>query len=193
MHITITKLFLLEEVGEVKHVEEEVSPEDAGDAAEEEPPGELRPPLGRLQLVGLLLAARERERGRGGRRALVEGRHAVHGEAEAEDGDEARGAQGARLPVHGGVAERARQREGAHEEVPVGQAHLDAPEQRAHGRPVRRQVREVPRHQRARRHRGLQAADEWVAVDGLHHLVRCLVGLDSLDDEAGPPRQGSTG
>ena len=165
---------LLEVVGEVEHVEEEVGPEHAGDAAEEEASGELGPPVSGLQLVGLLLASRERERGRRGRVPLIERGHAVHGEADAEDGDEPGGAQRAGLAVHGRVAERAGEREGPDEEVAVREADLDAAEQRAHGGAVGRQVGEVPGHERARGDGRLQAADEGVAVDGLHHLVRWL-------------------
>lgn len=165
---------LLEEVREVEHVEEEVGPEDAGDAAEEEAAGELGPAVGGLQLVGLLLAAGERQRRRRGRLALAEGGDAVHGEADAEDGDEAGGAEGAGLAVHRRVAERAGEREGPDEEVAVGEADLDAAEQRADGGAVRREVGEVPGDQRAGGHRRLQAADEGVAIDGLHHLVRWL-------------------
>jgi hypothetical protein len=165
---------LLEVVWEVEHVEEEVGPEHAGDAAEEEAPGELGPPVGGLQLVGLLLAAGERERGRRGRVPLVERGDAVHGEADAEDGDEPGGAQGAGLAVHGRVAERAGEGEGADEEVAVREADLDAAEQRAHGGAVCREVGEVPGDERAGGDGRLQAADEGVAVDGLHHLVRWL-------------------
>lgn len=165
---------LLEEVREVEHVEEEVGPEDAGDAAEEEAAGELGPAVGGLQLVGLLLAAGERQRRRRGRLALAEGGDAVHGEADAEDGDEAGGAEGAGLAVHRRVAERAGEREGPDEEVAVGEADLDAAEQRADCGAVRREVGEVPGDERAGGHRRLQAADEGVTIDGLHHLVRWL-------------------
>jgi hypothetical protein len=162
---------LLEVVGEVEHVEKEVGPDRAGDAAEEEPSGEFGPTVGGLELVGLLLAAGERERGSRGRVALVERGDAVHGEADAEDGHQPDGAQCARLAVHRRVAERAGEREGADEEVAVGEADLDASEDRAHGGAVGREVGEVPRDEWAGGDRRLKAADEGVAVDGLHHLV----------------------
>lgn len=101
MHVVtlVQDSLLLEVVREVEHVEEEVGPGDAGDAAEEEPSGELRPPVGGLQLVALLLAARQRQRRRGRRLTLVERGDAVHGEADAEDNHEPGRAEGACLAV----------------------------------------------------------------------------------------------
>ncbi|KAG0491085.1 hypothetical protein HPP92_007948 [Vanilla planifolia] len=59
-------------------------------------------------------------------------------------------------------------------EESMGETHLDPPQQRAHGGAVGWKVGEIPRNQRARSNRGLQAADERIAVDRLNDLERRL-------------------
>lgn len=107
-------------VRKVKHIEKEVSPDDPGDASEEEAAGELRPPVRRLELVGLLLPAGEGQAGGRRRLALAERCDSVHGQADAEDDDEAGGGQGAGEAVVLGVPEWARNHEWAYEEVAMG-------------------------------------------------------------------------
>lgn len=107
-------------VRKVKHIEKEVSPDDPGDASEEEAAGELRPPVRRLELVGLLLPAGEGQAGGRRRLALAERCDSIHGQADAEDDDEAGGGQGAGEAVVLGVPEWARNHEWAYEEVAMG-------------------------------------------------------------------------
>ena len=77
------------------------------------------------------------------------------------------------------VAERAGEGEGSDEEVAMGEADLDAAEERADGGAVGGEVEEVPCDEGAggdgRLHQRLPM-NAWVfAVDGLHHLVRPLM------------------
>ena len=135
---------LLDVVRQVEDVEKEVSPGHTGDASEEEAPRELRPSVGSLELIRRLLSSGQSQRRRSGRVSLLEGGDAVHGEADAEDDDEAGGGEGASGAGDGGVAERAGLDEGAHKEVAVGQADLDAAEEGADRGAVGGEVGEVP-------------------------------------------------
>ena len=84
---------LLDKVGKVEGVEEEISPRNAREATEEEAAGERSPTIGCLELVSLLLATGESERGCDRRATLLELRHTVDCEAYGQDDNEPGSAQ----------------------------------------------------------------------------------------------------
>lgn len=74
----------LEVVRKVKDVKEEVSPDNTGNAPEEEAASELGPTIGCLQLIRLLLAAGQGQ-GRGsGWISFIEGCNAIYGQTNAQ-------------------------------------------------------------------------------------------------------------
>lgn len=84
---------LLDEVREVQDIEEEVGPDDAGDASEEESAGEFRPSVGCLELIRGLLPASQGQRWCSGWLSFIEGCNTIHCQADTENDNEAAGGQ----------------------------------------------------------------------------------------------------
>lgn len=83
----------LEVVWEIQDIEEEVGPSNTRNSPKEEPTSELGPTICCLELIGLLLAARQGQRWCSRWLSFLERRDPIDGEADAKDHHEPTGCE----------------------------------------------------------------------------------------------------